>query len=107
MHNDYTEFFRIVYRFFADGTRLTYASIGVGLLVAFLLFKILFRDVSGYVDDNDTAFKVPIVNADYDYVDSRWSRGKIWVWLFVSIGMGIAAYYQLPDWFPHAFKAPQ
>ena len=73
MLKDDTEFFRIIYHFFADGTKLTYAAIGVGLLVAFLYFRIFFRDVSGFGEDADKAGKIPIVDKDYDYVNSKWS----------------------------------
>ena len=98
------EFFRIIYHFFADGTKLAYAAIGVGLLVAFLYFRIFFRDASGFEEDADKAGKIPIVDRDYDYVDAKWSGEKIWGWLLLSVGCGIAAYYQLPHWFPHLFK---
>jgi hypothetical protein len=106
MLKDDLEFFRIIYRFFADGTRLTYAALGVGLLVAVLYFRIFFRNVDGFEEDADKAGKIPILNQDYDYVESKWSHNKIMIWLVISIGSGIAAYYQLPDWFPHLFKAP-
>jgi len=97
------EFFRIIYHFFKDATLLTYAAIGVGLVVAFLYFTIFFRDVSGFEDDVEKSNKIPILDADYDYVDSKWSGEKIWAWVLLSVGSGILAYYQLPDWFPHIF----
>jgi hypothetical protein len=100
------EFFRIIYRFFADGTKLKYSAIGIGLLVAFLYFKIFFRDSSGFEEEAENAGKMPIVNRDYDYVETQWSKGKIYVWIGLSVGCGIAAYYQLPQWLPHFFKAP-
>jgi hypothetical protein len=100
------EFFRIIYHFFADGTKLTYAAIGFGLFVAFLYFRIFFRDISGFEEDADKAGKIPIVDKDYDYVDSKWSGEKIWVWILLSVGSGILAYYQLPSIFPRLFKAP-
>jgi hypothetical protein len=104
MLKDDQEFFWILYRFFADGTKLTYAAMGVGLLVAFLYFRIFFRDVSGFEEDIDKSEKIPIV--DKDYVESKWSGNKIMIWIFLSVGCGIAAYYQLPAWFPHLFKTP-
>jgi len=106
MFKDDIEFIRIIYRFFADGTKLTYAAIGVGLLVAFLYFRMFFGSVSGFEEDVENSGKTPILDKDYDYVESKWSGQKIMVWVFLSVGCGIAAYYQLPDWFPHLFKAP-
>ena len=103
MLKDDLEFFRIIYHFFADGTKLMYAAIGVGLLVAFLYFRTFFRDASGFEDDVEKSNKIPILDADYDYVDSKWSSEKIWVWALLSVGSGMAAYYQLPQWFPHTF----
>ncbi|MDR3457438.1 MAG: hypothetical protein P4N60_08330 [Verrucomicrobiae bacterium] len=106
MLKDELEFFRIIYRFFADGNRLTYAALGVGLFVAMLYFRIFFRDVDGFEDDVDKSERIPILDKNYDYIDSKWSSNKIMIWLLLSVGCGIAAYYQLPDWFPHIFKAP-
>ena len=97
------EFFRIIYNFFAHGTKLTYAAMGVGLIIAILYFRIFFRNPSGFEDDLDKAGKIPIVNKDYDYVEKKWSTDKIWLWLFISVGCGILAYYQLPEWLPHLF----
>lgn len=104
MLKDDLEFFRIIYHFFADGTKLTYAAIGVSAFVAFLYFKLFFRDISEFKDDADKAGKIPIVDRDYDYVESKWSNGKITIWILLSVSSGIIAYYQLPDWFPHLFK---
>jgi len=103
LKND-AEFFRIIYHFFADGTKLTYAAIGVAVFVAFLYFGLFFRGVSGFEDDADKAGKIPIIDRDYDYVESKWSSEKIMIWILLSVGSGILAYYQLPDIFPHIFK---
>ncbi|MGC9940262.1 MAG: hypothetical protein ABSE48_00405 [Verrucomicrobiota bacterium] len=98
------EFFKIIYHFFADGTRLTYAAMGVAVFVACLYFGIFFSDFSGFEEDVDKAEKIPIVDPDYDYVESKWSSGKITIWILLSVGSGILAYHQLPDWFPQIFK---
>ncbi|MFZ1073476.1 MAG: hypothetical protein WAO21_08580 [Verrucomicrobiia bacterium] len=94
----------MIFHFFANGTKLTYAAIGVGLLIAVLYFKLFFKDLSGFEDDAENASNIPMVDPDYDYVDSRWSNGKITIWILLSVGSGIIAYYQLPDWFPHLFQ---
>jgi hypothetical protein len=102
---DDVEFVRIlvsgIYHFFADGSKQLYAAIGITLIVAFLYFKAFFRDVSGFQDDVDKAGKTPILDKDYDYVETQWSSDKILVWAAVSVGSGALAYYQLPKWFPH------
>jgi len=43
MFHDFIEFFRMIYDFFAHGTKLTYAAMGVGLVMAVLYFGIFFR----------------------------------------------------------------
>jgi hypothetical protein len=76
----------------------------VGLLVAILYFGLFFRGASGFKDDVNKAGKIPIVHRDYDYVESKWSNNKLWIWICLSAGSGVLAYYQLPDWFPRLFK---
>jgi hypothetical protein len=100
------KFFWVIYHFFADADRRTWAAIGFGLFVAFLYFRIFFRDVSGFEEDVDKSGKIPIVDKDYDYVESKWSGNKIWIWILLSVGSGIAAYYQLPELFPRLLKTP-
>jgi hypothetical protein len=95
---------KIIYHFFADGTKLTYAAIGVGLLVAFFYFRIFFRDVSGFEEDSKNDANIPILDKDYDYVNSQWSHNKITAWILLSIGSGVLAYYQLPQLFPSFFR---
>lgn len=97
------EFFRIIYDFFAHGTKLSYAAMGVGLLMAILYFRIFFTNISGFVDDLDKAGKNVIGSKDYNYAETKWSMNKIWFWIMISVGSGILAYYQLPGWFPHVF----
>ena len=106
MANNDLQFLQSIYRFFADGNRLTYTALGVGLLTAFFYFRIFFRDVSGFKDDVVKSEKIPLIDRDYDYVESKWSGNKITIWLLISIGCGVGAYYQLPVWFPHVFKTP-
>lgn len=103
MLNAYSEFFQMIYDFFAHGTKLTYASIGVGLLISILYLRIFFRNPSGFGDDLSKANKIPIVDKDYDYVEKEWSKDKILLWFIISVGSGFLAYHQLPEWFPHLF----
>jgi hypothetical protein len=103
MFNNYTEFGRTIYDFLAHGTRLSYAAMGIGLITAILYFRIFFRNPSGFEDDLSNATKSPIRDKDYDYVDNQWSKDKILLWIIISVGCGILAYYQIPEWFPRLF----
>ena len=103
MFNNNLNCFRIIYCFFADGTKLTYTALAIGIFVAYLYFKIFFGSVSKF---NENSEKMPLLDKDYDYVDSKFSSQKIMLWIFISVGGGVSAYYQLPYWFPHLFKAP-
>ena len=90
MFKDNIEFFRIIYNFFAHGSKLTYAALGVGLLMAVLYFRIFFRDVDGFMERASGGY---------------FHRGSplLWLWIMISVGSGMLAYYQLPEWFPHVF----
>ena len=70
---------------------LTYASIGIGLLMAVLYFGIIFRDIDGFKE-----------NLAEDGV--AWQANpRLLFWIMISVGCGILAFYQLPEWFPHVF----
>jgi len=97
------EFFSIPVQFFQQAGKLHYAAIGIGLLVAFLYFRLFFRDASGFSDDVDKAGKIPLLDRDYDFVEKKWSNNKIMIWILLSVGSGVLAYHQLPDWFPRWF----
>src|SRR5262245_52248266 len=94
----------------AGASKLTYASIGVGLLVAVLYFKLFFKDAAGFREDSEKAAKGYWYSKwafwvrPAEYQEYQWSELKVFVWLAISVGSGILAYYQLPDWFPRAFQ---
>jgi len=79
---------------------LTFAAVGVGLLVGVLYFKIIFGSFGGFRQDVENDAKIPFADKDYDFVESQWSHTKIAIWLLLSVGSGVLAYYQLPRWFP-------
>ena len=87
--------------------RLTVAAIGLGILVAFLYFKALFQGASGFDVDIQNAGK-PTWWWIFGYrsVESEWSHLKIMVWLLLSVGTGVIAYYQLPGGFPRFSNNP-
>lgn len=90
-----------------SASRLTYTSIGVSLLVAFLYFKIFFQDSSQFREDTENTVKLwlvwPFRWLD-KYTDFEWSRTKVLLWLGISVGSGILAHHQLPAWLPNYFR---
>ena len=96
----------------AMGTsRLTYASIGVGLVFAFLLFNIIFRAPGSFREDfENTRRRFPFEPEywrrlfDGNEVDRGWSKLKIFIWLALSFAGGWAAHHKLPGLFPNFFR---
>ena len=95
MLKDDLEFFRIIYRFFADADRLTWSSIGVTVVVGFLYFRLFFPRRDGFDDTAPDYSKGP---------DYEWLKGKLMMFILISVGAGLLAYNQLPSWFPHIFR---
>jgi hypothetical protein len=101
-----------VHHILVSTSRLTYASIGVGLLVAFLYFKVFFQDASQFEDDVENTAKLEYMKRSWffpfrwlnDSMDFQWSELKIFIWIGISVGSSILAYYQLPGWFPKLFR---
>lgn len=89
------EFFRMIYRFFADADRLTWTSIAVAALAGFLYYRLFFPKRDGFND----------IPADYaSGPDYQWLKWKLIIFIMISAGAGVLAYHQLPDWFPNAFR---
>jgi hypothetical protein len=88
------EFFRSIYRFFADADGLVWTSIGVTVLVGFLYFRLFFprRDNFDGIQPDYTR------NPDFELLKRR-----IMMFIIISVGAGLLAYHQLPIWFPHLF----
>lgn len=93
-----------ILQFVASGSKLGYAAFAVGLLLALIYYKLFFRNRSNFEEDGNNASKIPLLDRDFDYVDSKWGRMKIVSWILTSIGTGFAAYPKLPQWFPHFFR---
>ena len=87
-----------------SGSKLTYASIAVGLLVALILFRLFFKNIAGFFycigfslgsQPNGVAGAPPGL--------SKWSRVKLLLGTLLPAGSGYAAYMLLPRWFPAFF----
>jgi hypothetical protein len=89
------EFVAIFVRFFTEADKLTYFALGIGLIVAAFYFQLFFRKRDGFNDLPEDLKQGP---------DFQWRKLKILMWIFISAGSGMLAYYQLPDWFPNFFK---
>ena len=92
-------------------SKLTYASVGVGLVFAFLFFKILFRASGSFREDVENARRRFWWEREYwtqpfdgNYVDRQWSKLKIFIWLALSVAGGWAAHHKLPELFPNFFR---
>lgn len=105
------EFAKLVY-VVTHASKLTYASWGVGLVVAILYFKLIFLSGCRFAED------VRNIGRGYwlkyfclwpfrwllHYEEIQWSKIKVFVWIALSVGSGVLAYHQLPQWFPNVFK---
>jgi len=89
------EFVSIPIEFFQQATKLTYASLVIAAVIGILYFKIMFRKPDGF-DEHPTV---------------EWSRGAEYQWTkwkLITLGLicllsYLAAYHQLPGWFPGVF----
>jgi len=107
MFNDIKELIVHLWHVLATTPRLGCASIGVGLLIAVIYFKLFFRDVEGFGEDVDRSpsgtwydLFLPVF---YRSPDMQWSDMKFIIWVAMSVGGGVLAYHQLPGWFPSWF----
>ena len=89
----------------ASGTKLTYAAIGVGLLVFLILFKMFFKDVAGFIHCIGFSVGSQQNSAGAGQLGAnRWSRIKLLLALILPGATGYAAYIFLPQWFPTVFQ---
>jgi hypothetical protein len=81
-------------------SRLEYASVGVGLIVAALYFKIFYKDFAGFRESISS-----IGDSEWWWWSwlLDWEMLKLIIWLLISVGAGFLAFHQLPGWFPHWF----
>ena len=88
----------------SSGSKLTYASIGLGLVVGVILFRVFFKGVGGFF--HSVGFSIgssgnPAVAAEPGLSSS--SRLKLLLATVLPVGSAYAAYLLLPRWFPTIF----
>src|SRR5262245_9739068 len=89
----------------ASGTKLTYASIGVALVVGIILFRFFFKGVGGFF--HSIGFSIgssgnPAAAAEPGLSSS--SRLKLLLITVLPPAFGYAAYILLPKWLPTVFQ---
>ena len=88
-----------------SGTKLTYASIGVAVVVGLVLFRLFFKHVPGLihcVGFSVSTGKNPDVAAEPSLSSS--SRLKLLMGALIPPASGYAAYLLLPKYFPNIFQ---
>jgi uncharacterized membrane protein YgdD (TMEM256/DUF423 family) len=88
-----------------SGSKLTYASIAIGVVVGLILFRVFFKNIAGFF--HCIGFSLgsqPNAVAGAQPGLSRWSRMKLLVGTLLPAGSGYAAYILLPRWFPAFFQ---
>jgi hypothetical protein len=81
----------------ANGSPLAYASIGVGIFVAALYFKIVFKDFHGFFESLDGVGRWSL----FGFLN--WGTLKFVIWIMLSVAGGYSAYYHLPRLLPQWF----
>ncbi len=86
-----------------SGSKLTYVSIAVGLLVGLVLFRLFFKNIAGFFHCIGFSLGSAPNAGSAQPGQSRWSRLKLLLGTLVPAGSGYAAYMLLPRWFPAVF----
>jgi hypothetical protein len=92
-------------RWAESGSKLTYVSIAVGVVVGLVLFRVFFKNLGGFV--HCIGFSLgsqPSSAGPAQPGLSLWSRVKLLVGTLAPAGAGYAAYVFLPRWFPSFFQ---
>jgi hypothetical protein len=88
-----------------SGSKLTYAAIGTGVFIGLVLFKLLFKSVSGFFHSVGFSFgsggNSAVAAQPGLAASSRW---KIFFLLIVPPACAYVAYVLFPKWFPTIFQ---
>jgi len=95
MFQSLKEFFLIPVEFFQHATKLTYASLGVAAVIGILYFRIMFRKRDAF-DEHPT---IDLTQG----TEYQWTKWKIIALVLICVVSYLAAYHQLPSFFPSAF----
>src|SRR5437016_13401185 len=88
----------------SSGTKLTYAAVGVGLVIGLILFRIFFKGVGGFF--HSVGFSVGSSGSDAVAAEpglSSSSRLKLLLITVLPPAFAYAAYLLLPKWLPNVF----
>src|SRR5215470_11741177 len=88
----------------ASGSKLTYAAIGTGVLIGLVLFKVCFKNVSGFFHSLGFSMDAsgnPAVAAEPNLATN--SRLKMLLVVVIPPIYGYLAYVFFPKWFPTVF----
>lgn len=81
-----------------------WAAIGVGVFIAVLFFKLIFGDFDGFIECARFWFQPDFISfLRGEWTEDKWGELKLFVWIGLSVGCGILAFYQLPGWLPGIF----
>jgi hypothetical protein len=85
-------------------SRQVWAALGVGVFIGALFFKLIFGDFQGFVECVRYWFQPDFVSfVRGEWMEDKWGSLKFFIWIALSGGCGILAYYQLPHWLPGFF----
>jgi hypothetical protein len=85
-------------------SRQVWAAIGVGVFIAALFFKLIFGDFQGFVEGVRYWLQTILYSAVRgEWTEKEWGALKLFVWIALSVGCGLLAYYQIPHWLPGFF----
>jgi hypothetical protein len=105
MFNSIKDHANTVIQWASSGSKLTYAAITVGVIIALIMFRLFFKSVAGLFHSIGFSFGSggnPTVAAEPGLCSS--SRLKLVVFSLVPAGCAYAAYVILPSVFPTVFK---
>ena len=76
-------------------------SVGVALVMAIALFRLFFKDFADFVECLRFYFQPNLISLFRgEMQEDFWGSTKLGVWLALSVAMGFAALYKLPQLFP-------
>lgn len=97
------DFLAALLHFYTGPAVIVLTPLVTTLLIGYLYFKVIFKNVEGFETDAENVGRVPLYNKDYYFADALMSLGKIYLWVIISVVCACRAYPQAAVWFPHWF----